>query len=85
MFRAVTRTVLLDQAKASSSMKRVEDASDASAMSPCLAPASVTSNKCAAPPATDGRSSGVSMTNSRWPTGSVGVPQSSAGAVYGSP
>ena len=38
--RAITRTVLLVHTKASSSMKRVDEASGASARSPCLAPRS---------------------------------------------
>ena len=48
MFRASTRTVLFDQTTASSSMKRVEEASEASARSPCRAPATVTSTRCTA-------------------------------------
>jgi hypothetical protein len=43
MFRAITRTVLFDQTAASSSMKRVDDNSDACAWSPARAPFSVTS------------------------------------------
>ena len=85
MLRASTRTVLFDQTKASSSMKRVEEASEASARSPCRAPGTATSTRCTAPAASYGRSSVVSTANSRWPTGSVGVPQSRAGAASGSP
>ena len=70
--RASTRTVLLLHVKASSSMKRVEEASDASARSPCRAPGTVTSTRCTAPAASFGRSSVVSTANSRWPTGRVG-------------
>ena len=83
--RASTRTVLLLQAAASSSSKRVEKASEASARPPCLVPGTVTSTRCTAPAASDGRSSGASAANSRCPTGSVGVPQSRAGAASGSP
>ena len=73
--------MLFVHVKASSSMKRVEEASDASARSPCRAPGTATSTRCTAPAASDGRSSEVSTANSRWPTGRVGVPQSRAGAA----
>ena len=81
MFRAAMRTVLFDHANASSLMKRVDEASEASARSPYRAPGTVTSTRCTAPGASDGRSSGTSTTNSRWPTGRVGAPQWSAGAA----
>lgn len=70
MFRASTRTVLFVHVSASSSVKRAEEASDASAQSPRRGTGSATSNRCAAPPVIDGRSSGSSTLNSRWPTGS---------------
>jgi hypothetical protein len=66
-------------------MKRVEEASEASARLPCLAPGTATSIRCIAPPANDGGSSVVSAASSRWPTGRVGVPQSRAGAASGRP
>jgi hypothetical protein len=81
--RAMTRTVLLDHAAASSSMKRVDDASAAWARSPCRAPATVTSSRLVAPGARLGRSQVTSAANSRCPTGSARVPQSSAGAASG--
>ena len=74
-------TVLFDHVDASSSTKRVDEASDASARSPCRAAGTTTSTRCTAPEAKFGRSSVVSTANSRWPTGRVGVPQSSAGAT----
>lgn len=46
---------LLDHAEASSSTKRVEEASDASAQSTCLAPATATSAVWTAPGAMEGR------------------------------
>ncbi len=55
MFRAITRTVLFDHTAASSSMKRVDDTSDACARSPALAPFTVTSRSAVAPGARVGR------------------------------
>ena len=49
MFRAITRTVLFDHIAASSSMKRIEDTSDAIARSPARAPFTVTSINAVAP------------------------------------
>ena len=85
MFLAMTRTVLLDHAAASSSLKRVDEASAAWAKSPCRAPLTVTSSRLVAPGASYGRSQAASAANSRCPTGSAGVPQSSAGAASGNP
>jgi hypothetical protein len=84
-FRAIKRTVLFDHTAASSSMKRIEDTSDAFARSPVRAPLAVTSIDDVAPGARLGRSQATSAANSRCPTGNVGVPQSSAGAASGSP
>ena len=67
MFLAMTRTVLLDQAAASSSTKRVDEASAALARSPCRAPDTVTSTRLVAPGASDGRSQATSAVNSRCP------------------
>jgi hypothetical protein len=83
--RASTRTVLLLHVKALSSMKRVEEASDASARSPCRAPGTVMFTRCTALAPRFGKSCGISTVNSRWPTGRVGVPQSRAGAASGRP
>jgi hypothetical protein len=63
MLRAITRTVLLDQAAALNSTKRVEEASAASARSPCRQPGTVTSTRWVAPGARLGRSSEVSAWN----------------------
>jgi hypothetical protein len=78
MLRAITRTVLLVQAAASSSMKRVEEASAAPARSRCWHPVTVTSSRLVPPGAKLGRSQETSAANSRWPTRRVGVPQSAA-------
>jgi hypothetical protein len=43
--RAITRTVLVGQAAASSPTKRVEEASAAEARSPCRQPGTVTSSR----------------------------------------
>jgi len=67
MFRAITRTVLFDQAAASSSMNRVDDTSDACARSPARAPFTVTSSSDVAPGARLGRSHDTSAANSRRP------------------
>jgi hypothetical protein len=63
--RASTRTVLLLQAVASSSMKRLEEASAASTRSPCRQFVTVTSSKLVAPGASDGRSQDTSAWNLR--------------------
>jgi hypothetical protein len=67
--RAITRTVLVVQGAASSSTKRVEEASAASARSPCRAPFTVTSSRAFAPGAGEGRSQDTSAAKSRVPTG----------------
>lgn len=85
MFLAMTRTVLLDQAAASSSMKRVDDTSAAQATSVWRAPLTVTSGSLVAPGVSDGKSHATSAANSHSPTGRTGVPQSNAGAASGVP
>ena len=90
MFLATTRTVLLDHAAASSSTKRVDEASAAWARSPCRAPLTTTSSRLVAPGARLGRSQDTSAANSRRPEPngapvSNGVPFSTAGAASGSP
>ena len=67
MFRAITRTVLFDHTAASSSMNRVDDASDADARSPARAPLTVTSSNEVAPGAKLGRSQDTSAANTRCP------------------
>jgi hypothetical protein len=60
MFRAIIRTVLVVQAAASSSVKRVDEDSAASAKSPTRQLATVTSNKLVLLGASDGRSQDTS-------------------------
>jgi hypothetical protein len=85
MLRAIARTVSVVQAVASSSMKRVQEASAACAISPLRQPATATSSRLVILGARLGRSQIISAANSRWPTGSAGVPQSEAGASSGTP
>jgi len=74
MFLAGMRAVLLDHAVASSSMKRVDEACAACAMSPCRAPRPLTSSRLVSPGARFGRSQATSAASSRCPTGRAGVP-----------
>jgi hypothetical protein len=65
-------------------LKRVDEASDTSPWSPA-GRRSRHVDEVDRAAASDGRSSAVWTANSRWPTGSVGVSQSRAGAASGSP
>ena len=69
MFRAITRTVFVVQAVASSFMKRIDEANAASAKSPTLQLATVTLSRLVMPGASDGKSQDTSAWNSRVPTG----------------
>jgi hypothetical protein len=82
MLRAITRTVLVVQAAASSSTKRVEEASAASARSPCRQPGTVTSSRRVAPGAKFGRSQAASAARRYSPDG---PPCRSAGRETGVP
>ena len=82
MFLAITRTVLLDQVAALSSMNRVDDTSDADARSPDRALFTGTSSSDVAPDGRLGRSWDASAENPLCPDfGSSGVPFSTSGAA----